>query len=144
MNWVTWENVGVDRIGCAWLIQRCIDQQARFHFVPEGEAINANLGQAFDIPGARFSHRQGHASFQTLLEEYDINDPVMHRIARIINEADTVQEMTLEPLAAGLDAISRGLRLSSHSDTEAIERGRILFEALYAVIAADIQERTTK
>ena len=25
MNWVTWENVGIDRIGCAWLILREID-----------------------------------------------------------------------------------------------------------------------
>ena len=25
MKWVTWENVGVDRIACAWLIKRSID-----------------------------------------------------------------------------------------------------------------------
>ena len=30
MKWVTWENVGIDRMGCAWLIRRCIDPQAEF------------------------------------------------------------------------------------------------------------------
>jgi hypothetical protein len=28
MKWLTWENVGVDRIGCAWLIRRSIDPKA--------------------------------------------------------------------------------------------------------------------
>jgi hypothetical protein len=140
MNWVTWENVGVDRLSCAWLIQRHIDAQALFHFVPEGESVEVHQGEAFDIPGVRFSHRRGHSTFQTLLEEYRIDDPVLHRLARIINEADTVQEVTLEPLAAGVDAISRGVRLSSRSDAEALERGKVVFEALYAVIAAESGE----
>ncbi len=34
MKWVTWENVGVDRIGCAWFIMREIDPQAQFLFIP--------------------------------------------------------------------------------------------------------------
>ena len=33
MKWVTWENIGVDRMACAWLILR-IDPQAEFSFVP--------------------------------------------------------------------------------------------------------------
>jgi hypothetical protein len=28
MKSVTWENVGIDRIGCAWLILKQIDRQA--------------------------------------------------------------------------------------------------------------------
>ena len=36
MKWVTWENVGVDRIACAWLIRKHIDTKAKFLFVPKG------------------------------------------------------------------------------------------------------------
>jgi len=28
MKWITWENVGVDRIACAWLIKKFIDPKA--------------------------------------------------------------------------------------------------------------------
>lgn len=30
MQWVTWENVAVDRMACAWLIRRSIDPDAEF------------------------------------------------------------------------------------------------------------------
>lgn len=30
MKWVTWQNVGVDRMACAWLIGRFVDPAAKF------------------------------------------------------------------------------------------------------------------
>ena len=41
MKWVTWENVGVDRIGCAWLIRKYIDAKAKFLFVPRSAPLPA-------------------------------------------------------------------------------------------------------
>lgn len=38
MKWVTWENIGVDRMGCAWLVHRFIDEQGEFLFVPVGQS----------------------------------------------------------------------------------------------------------
>lgn len=134
MKWVTWEGVGVDRIGCAWLIRRQIDPQAQFLFISR-VAAPPDDAEAFDIPGVRFSHHQGHCSFHALLQHYQINDPVLHRIARIIDEADTVQSVQLEPAAAGLDLICEGLRLISASDEEAIQRGQLVYDALYARLA---------
>ncbi len=134
MKWVTWEGVGVDRIGCAWLIRRQIDPQAQFLFISR-VAAPPDDAEAFDIPGVRFSHHQGHCSFHALLQHYQIKDPVLHRIARIIDEADTVQSVQLEPAAAGLDLICEGLRLISASDEEAIKRGQLVYDALYARLA---------
>ena len=37
MKWVTWEQVGVDRMACAWLITKYLDQEAEFRFVPAGQ-----------------------------------------------------------------------------------------------------------
>ncbi|WP_430735824.1 chromate resistance protein ChrB domain-containing protein [Gracilibacillus dipsosauri] len=30
MKWVTWENVGVDSMACAWLVKKWIDPEAEF------------------------------------------------------------------------------------------------------------------
>jgi hypothetical protein len=137
MKWVTWKNVGVDRIGCAWLIRRFIDPKAQFSFIPEGEKPPKNAGEPFDIPGVKFSHHRGHCSFHTFLDEYKLADPVLRHIARIIDEADTVQEVSVEPVAAGLDLICRGIRRASKDDREALERGTLVYEALYTELAAE-------
>ncbi|HEX3600153.1 MAG TPA: chromate resistance protein ChrB domain-containing protein [Lacipirellulaceae bacterium] len=71
-----------------------------------------------------------------ILNEYRIEDPVLHRIARIIDEADTVQEACVEPTAAGLDIICEGLRRISSNDSEALEKGAVVYDALYSRLAA--------
>src|SRR4051812_6421326 len=93
MKWVTWEQVGVDRMACAWLIRRFIDPQATFVFVPSGQTPLPGDAEPFDIPGVRFAHRGGHCTFHTLLREYALTDPVLAHIARIVDEADVVQEV---------------------------------------------------
>src|SRR5436853_1594230 len=127
MKWLTWQNVGVDRIGCAWLIKRFIDPKAEFAFVAEGTPAPAKGAEPFDIPGVRLSHHHGHCSFHAMLQQYKLKDPVLQHIARVIDEADTVQEATVEPTAPGLDSICRGIRLASETDQQAIERGALVY-----------------
>ncbi|TLS48797.1 chromate resistance protein [Paenibacillus antri] len=138
MKWVTWERVGVDRMACAWLIRRFVDPHAEFLFISVGQSLPEGA-EPFDIPGVRYSHRQGHCSFHTILKEFKINNLVLQRIARIVDEADTVQEVTLEPAAPGLDLICRGLSISSPDDAVALERGYLIFEGLYAKLAEEGQ-----
>src|SRR3990172_6268343 len=137
MKWVTWENIGVDRMACAWLIQRRIDPQAEFFFVPGGEKPVPEQGEPFDIPGERLSHRGGHSTFHTFLEEYQLDDPLLQRIANIVDEADVTQEVTLEPIAEGLDFVCRGIRLVSENDHIAVERGKLIYDAVYAQLKLD-------
>ena len=137
MRWVTWEQVGIDRVGCAWLIQKYIDPEARFEFVALGAKTLPSEAEPFDIPGVRLSHRRGHCTFHTLLQEYGLKDPVLDRIARMIDEVDEVQEALVEPAAYGLDLICRGLRLTSPNDWVALERGSLVYEALYAQLCRE-------
>lgn len=137
MKWVTWENIGVDRMGCAWLIQRFIDPQAEFLFIPGGHSPLPEGYEPFDIPGVRLTHRRNHCTFHTLLQEYSLSDPILRRIASIIDEADVTQEVMVEPVAAGLDFICQGVRLISADDLEAVERGKIIYEALYARLSIE-------
>jgi hypothetical protein len=137
MKWVTWETVGVDRMACAWLIRRFIDPTAEFLFMAPGAKNFPSDAEPFDIPGVRLTHRRGHCSFHTFLREYDLKDPVLQRIARIVDEADVVQEVTVEPIAPGLDFICRGIRLTSADDREALTRGGLIYDALYAQLTAE-------
>jgi hypothetical protein len=143
MKWVTWEQVGIDRMGCAWLIRRFVDAQAEFLFLPMGQLSSPEGATPFDIPGAPLSHHGGHCTFTTMLQIYNLDDPVLQRIARMIDEADTVQEVTLEPAAPGLDLLCRGLRRISPDDQTALTRGALLYEALYAELASDAPPTTT-
>jgi hypothetical protein len=134
MKWATWAGVGVDRMGCAWLIRSRIDPKAEFLFMPEGSREVAGGATPFDVPGVRLSHHGGHCSFHAFLDEYKLDDPVLGRIAQIIDDADTVQEATLEPASVGLDLICRGLRRISLDDRMALDRGAMIYDALYAEI----------
>ena len=137
MKWVTWEQVAVDRMACAWLIRRFIDAEAEFLFVPPGSRPLPAGAEPFDIPGVRLSHHRGHCTFHTMLREYDLKDPVLHRIARMVDEADVVQEVAVEPVAPGLDLLCRGLRAISADDQVALDRGALLYDALYAELARE-------
>ena len=137
MKWITWEGVGVDRMASAWLIKARIDPEAEFFFVPPGTTKIQEGVESFDIPGARYSHHRGHCSFHALLRAKTFDDPILDRIAAIVDEADSVQEVLLEPVAFGLDLICRGIRRTSRDDHEALRRGAELYEALYAELAAE-------
>jgi hypothetical protein len=137
MRWVTWAGIGIDRMACAWLIRQRIDPEAEFLFIPEGSAMIPPDAEPFDIPGTRFSHHQGRCSFATFLAVYDLGDPVLARIGRIVDEADTVQEVELEPAAVGIDLLCRGLRRISPDDQTAVGYGVTLYNALYAQLKAE-------
>jgi len=140
MKWVTWQNVGIDRMACAWLIRRFIDPKAKFTFIPRDAALPAHA-EPFDVPGVRLSHHAGHCSFHAFLKEYKLTDPILHRMARIIDEADTVQEVKVEPTAPGLDFICSGLRRTSTDDAQAIDKAAAVYEALYAQLAAEMESK---
>lgn len=137
MKWTTWRNVGIDRIACAWLIRKRIDPKAEFVFIPHGSMDLPKGTTPFDLPGVKLSHRRGHCTFHTLLRQYKLKDPILDRIARIVDEADTVQAINVEPASAGLDMICDGLRNISKDDHQAIARGALLFDALYATLSGD-------
>jgi hypothetical protein len=137
MKWVTWQDVGVDRMGCAWLIRRFIDPAAEFRFLAPGARPLPEGAEPFDIPGTRLSHHRGHSSFHTIVQEYGLDDPILRRIAQMVDEADVTQEVMVEPAAPGLDLICRGLRLASPDDQVALDRGRLVYDALYAALCAD-------
>jgi hypothetical protein len=130
VRWATRARPHVDRAACAWLIRRFIDVDAEFVFVQDPDEVPAEA-TPFDIAGAELSHHDGGCSFESFLRRYDLDDPALERIGRIVHEADLEDERYDAPEAAGVDAIIRGLgRL--HDDDEVLKLAAPLFDALYA------------
>lgn len=131
MKWITWENVGVDRISSAWLIKKYIDNKAEFIFVKKGADVREMDGIPFDIPGVTLSHKRGHCTFCTILREYNLKDNVLDQICGIIDAADSISDLLPPPETAGVDMILRGLRKVQEDDNKTIETGYIIMESLY-------------
>ncbi|NNF11456.1 MAG: chromate resistance protein [Acidimicrobiia bacterium] len=132
MKWATRTGVHVDRAATAWLIRREIDPGAEFIFVEDPDDVPADA-TAFDMVGATLSHRGDMVTFETVLEDYEITDPAMAAVGRIVHEADVADDLYDAPEAAGLDAIIRGLSIAE-TDEAILEITRPLFDGLYLAI----------
>lgn len=138
-RWVTRERPKIDRIACPWLIRRFIDARAEFFYVPTAQVFSeaARLhAVAYDIPGALVSHEGEWCSFDGLLRAFEIEDPAVDRLARIVRGADT-DRLALEPQCAGLLAFSLGLSRLHADDHRMLEAAMPLYDALYAWCASE-------
>ena len=115
MKWVTREYVHVDRTACPWLIRKFIDPKAGFIFVPTEKIEEVEKTQGaipFDAPEVKLGHRDGKCSFETIIEEYRLEDPVLTELAKIVHSADT-SDRGLAAEGVGLDAIMTGARFNA-------------------------------
>src|SRR5207247_10331074 len=87
-------------------------------------------GTPFDMPGVELSHHRGNCSFESFLERYDLEDPVLMEIARIVHEADLADERYYAPEAPGMDVLIRGLSMV-RGDDALLELTGPLFDGLY-------------
>lgn len=134
MKWVTREFVHVDRTACPWLIRKFIDPKADFIFVPIEKIKEVEKTQGaipFDAPGVKLGHRDGKCSFETIIEEYRLKDPVLTELAKIVHSADT-SDRELASEGVGLDAIVTGARFNAKDDFEAVEKATYVYDALYS------------
>jgi hypothetical protein len=129
MRWATRAGCHVDRAACAWLIRRFVDPAAVFVFVGDPDEVPADA-TAFDMPGVELSHHGGDCSFETALARFDLGDPVLWDIARIVHEADLDDERFDAPEARGLDVLCRGLSMILDDDPM-LSAARPLFDGLY-------------
>jgi hypothetical protein len=129
VRWATRAGVHIDRAACAWLLRRFIDPQAEFLFVTDPDEVPADA-TAFDMRGAELSHHGGDCSFETILRRYQLDDPVLWDLARMVHEADLADDRYDAPEAPGLDVVLRGLSMVA-SDQEVIALAGRLFDGLY-------------
>ena len=134
MKWITRERPKIDRIACPWLIQRFIDTEAEFLYVPSSDVmrIAAETGATpYDIPGVEMTHVGELCSFDAFIDKYKLDDPALRQLASIVRGADT-SRLDLTPQSAGLYAISLGLSALYLDDHEMLRHGLVMYDALYA------------
>jgi len=129
VKWGTRANCHVDRAACAWLIRRFLDPQAVFVFVDDPDELPTDV-TPFDIRGVELSHHGGDCSFETFLKRYELDDPVLWDMARIVHEADLDDERFDAPESRGVDVLLRGLSLV-RGDEELLALSAPLFDGLY-------------
>jgi hypothetical protein len=133
VRWATRAGCHVDRAASAWLIRRFVDPDATFVFVVDPDDVPPDA-TPFDMRGAALSHHDGACSFETILERYELDDPALAAIGRIVHEADLHDERYDAPEAYGLDVLVRGLSLTLH-DEEVLAAVAPLLDGLYELLS---------
>jgi len=144
MKWITRERVKVDRVACPWLIKKFIDPQAEFLFAAREKVLEVAEHEGaipFDVPGVELGHHGGKCSFEALVAKYEIEEPAVQLLAKIVHGADVKQDLYGRPEAPGLEAIAKGFRhLGLKDDHEVLAKEFIVYDALYAYCRQKVQE----
>lgn len=146
MKWVTREYVHVDRTACPWLIKKFIDPKAEFIFVPVEkvqEVAKKENAIPYDAQGVELGHHGEKCSFDAIIEKYNIKDPVVLEVAKIVRAADT-GKMETAPEATGLEAVMSGISIVAKDDHEAIAKTSIVYDALYTQSKMELIEEEFK
>lgn len=136
MKWITRKNANVDRIACPWLIRKFVDKNPEFLYVPTEQVLAvAEREEAipYDLKGVELGHVDGRCSFESIMVKYDLTDPALQKLAKIVHGADVARDINIVPEAAGLQAIAHGFALlHGDNDHEKIRLETPLYDALYA------------
>ena len=135
MKWVTRERPKTDRIACPWLIKNFIDPEAEFLYVPAEQVLEVaerEGAHSYDAPNAQYTHRDALCSFEVLVEEYKLDDPALHLLARIVHGADVSDDRDATPQSRGLLAVAEGFFMLELGDYRQLELSLPVYDALYA------------
>lgn len=146
MNWITREHPRVDRVACPWLIEKFIDHQAAFIYVPAGQVMaEAQKAGAtsYDVKDVELGHHGPECSFDAFVHKYKLDaDPAMAYMAKVIRGADTADK-TVTPESQGVEAVLDGLRhLHYPDDQKQREASRPVLDALYAYCQKKVGTKT--
>lgn len=131
--WVTRHRPKIDRVACPWLIRRFIDPTAQFLFVAPDTVLDVAEkfhATAFDVEHVFWSHRDERCTFDTMVEEFQLDIAALKTVARVVRGADT-NRPDLAPQCAGLLAMSVGLSRLYKDDLEQLDAGMVLYDSLY-------------
>jgi len=144
MKWITRKNANVDRIACPWLIQKFIDKDAVFIYVAADEVLAAAGREEaipYDVKGVELGHVDGRCSFESIMVKYNLTDPALRKLAKIVHGADVAADINIVREAAGLKAIAHGFAaVHGDNDHEKIRLETPLYDALYVWCQREVAE----
>jgi hypothetical protein len=145
MLWVTRSHVKVDRVACPWLITRFIDNEAEFLFVPVNQieqVVKETGAIPFDAPGVELGHKDGGCSFESIVKKYELKEPGLLRLAKIVHAADVSEDVDKDAIGAGLNAIASGYSIRYPEDEQNLDAQFEVYDALYAWCRLDVAKES--
>jgi hypothetical protein len=100
MKWVARKNANVDRVACPWLIKRFVDGDAEFLYVPAEDVMaTAESEQAtpYDVKEVELGHVDGRCSFESIMLKYNLTDPALQLLAKVVHGADVSADRDIVP-----------------------------------------------
>jgi len=136
MLWVTRHNPHVDRCASAWLIKRFIDKEARFAFISKDDPVPKGA-TAFTLPKAEIRPvEKEKTTYDVLVEKYNVRDPTALKIGMFVHdfeiEAGENPDKVEFKETLGLCYVLKGLEKTSRTDSEILEKGLVVLDALFA------------
>jgi len=127
--WATRKHLWVDRVACAWLIQRFIDPHARFLWLDDvRQCPDDALG--FDFDGATFTHIGDRVSFEVLMASFGLDeDKGLSKLAQLIHVLDVGGAPVAE--ASGFEAVLTGARTRMPDDDALLRDMSPVLDSLY-------------
>jgi len=131
-TWATRKAPFVDRMACAWLIQRFIDPDAVFQFIGENEIDSLPPTTiVFDMYGGEFTHVGDLCTFEVLSRAFGLKDKALRQIAETVHDLDIKDGKYQAPEAIGVELILSGIKKTVQDDHGALAQGMQVFEMLY-------------
>jgi hypothetical protein len=142
---MTREHPKVDRVACPWLVERFVDREPEFFYVPADKVLSEakRIGATpFDVEGVELGHHGDECSFDAFVRKYDLlRDPAMAYMTKVIRGADTSAK-DLTPESRGLEALLDGVRALHFPDDQAQRRAsKPILDALYAFCQAKVKTK---
>jgi hypothetical protein len=144
MKWITREHPRVDRVACPWLIEKFVDKDAEFIYVPADQVMaeaRARNATPYDVKDVELGHRGPECSFDAFVRKYGLEkDEAMVYMAKVIRGADTADKaITAE--SVGIEALLEGIRLIHQpNDQKQREASRPILDALYAYCQKKVEK----
>ena len=129
-TWATRRRPWVDRLACAWLIQRFIDPQARLLWL-DSPADCPTSAIGFDFDGAAFSHVGARVTFEVLLASFGLEQAALKRLAALVHYLDVGGIQA--PEAIGIESVLAGLRQTISDDDQLLKATSSIFDGLLVV-----------
>jgi len=130
LTFTTWENPCFDRCASIWLMKIYIDSTARFNFIKFGKKVTEGI--PFDVPGAELGRQKNISCFESVLQKYKINDPVLIEMSKVIHDIDVNKwGVKVTDDADSLELVFNELRKQIKSNRELVDKSAEIFWNMY-------------
>ena len=130
--------MSVDRIACAWSMERYMNEETQFVFAPNGQLLEQKK-HAFDAPEANYSHKGGNDCFPLTARTHSPWDKALLMLTNIADSANEVVDMLPPTESYLLKKLCIGTLFNASDNVEALIQGLYLNDVPFCYV--EIRQR---